>query len=369
MPAFDYAELEKRLARGEYFPAVLLQGSEAYLRERCRNLLIEKFVPEGAREWAVASYSARDVECEEVLRRAQTRPMLSPMQVLVVQDAEAWQTGAGEEVEEPEGARGRGKLPQGAADQLAEYFEDPPDFSMLILEAVSLDQRMKLYKVLAEHALVVATELDSSKDADQKREAAIAACEALIPKLARELGAEITPEAAAELADTLNGSLTQARCELEKLALYAGGRPITVSDVEALVASARLHSVWQFAAILAQRDRRRAFQFLDSVLQEGDEPVAIVGAMAWMYRKLLEAQELPRGIFVGEAANRLRMRRDTAQVALAECGKIPRQGLVEGLQALYAADSQLKQSSGDDRAILEFLVARLTAGFDRPNAR
>jgi hypothetical protein len=35
--------------------------------------------------------------------------------------------------------------------------------------------------------------------------------------------------------------------------------------------------------------------------------------------------------------------------------------LVQGLRALYDADSQLKSGLKNDRAVLEFLVARLTS--------
>jgi hypothetical protein len=81
--------------------------------------------------------------------------------------------------------------------------------------------------------------------------------------------------------------------------------------------------------------------------------------MAWMYRKLMETQELGPRASAWDVASRLRMRKPTAEIAVRYANKIPRAKLVEGLRALYEADSSLKSRSADNRAIMEFLVARL----------
>jgi hypothetical protein len=48
-------------------------------------------------------------------------------------------------------------------------------------------------------------------------------------------------------------------------------------------------------------------------------------------------------------------------MAMRNARKIPRRQLVEGLQALYNADSTLKAGSTNDRAVMEFVLAQLTA--------
>jgi DNA polymerase-3 subunit delta len=232
----------------------------------------------------------------------------------------------------------------------------------LIFEAEELDQRRKLFKILLEHALVVSVNLSDEKDEDKRLMHAIASCRAFLPKMAQELGVTLEPAVVEDLAEATNGSLALARSELEKLALYVGERRrITAEDVEHLVASARQYSVWQFAGILAQRNRAQALAFLRSVLQEGEQPEMVVGALAWMYRRLLEVQELPHGLNAGMVAGKLRMRYDTAELALREAPRIPRERLVAGLHALAEADSRLKSGNPDDAALMEFLATQLTA--------
>lgn len=376
MPPVTLEQLRKKLDAKQPPACVLLLGSESFLREKCRALLIERTVPEGAREWAVAKLSARDTELDRVLQQAQMMPMLSPAQAIVVSDLEAWQKGGEVEGADAENDGDDGKPRPAAAsrrlqdddernslpERLAEYLAKPAPFTLLILEAVNLDQRKKLFKVLSEHALLVTCEFSDSRDADERLRAAIAATAELLPQIARDAGVSLSPNMAARLADACNGDVALARTEVQKLATYLGSRTeIRAADIEKLVVNEREHSVWQFATILAQSDRPRALEFLDGVLAAGEQPPAIVGAMAWIYRTLLQVQEFPAGMSQWQVMGKLRMRPDTAELALREARRIPRERLVTGLAALYEADNRLKLGNKDSRAVLEFLVAQLTA--------
>jgi len=152
------------------------------------------------------------------------------------------------------------------------------------------------------------------------------------------------------------------RVELEKLSTYVKGRGrITAGDVEALVVAARKNTVWQLTEILASRKRATALAFLDNLLREGEQPVMIVGALAWTYRKLIEARDLPAHVSGFVAARPLGMRPEAAEVALRQAHRIPKTDLLAGLAALAEADSQLKSSNPNPRAMMEFLIARLTS--------
>jgi hypothetical protein len=79
-----------------------------------------------------------------------------------------------------------------------------------------------------------------------------------------------------------------------------------------------------------------------------------------MFRKLIEVGELPRGTQDWDAARKLGMRKDTAALAIREARRIPRKQLEAGLIELAEADSRLKSGNAGPRAIMEFLLARLT---------
>ena len=337
MAAISPEKLIDRLAGGKSVTAVVLVGSDHYLREMCRNKIIETCVPEAARDWAVTRLSAREAGWNEVIGRAETMPMMSPRQVVIVEEAESV---------EKLGEKSRDEV----LDLLSKYFESPAPFTILVLEAASLDGRQRYFKLLAEKCLIVELSIGPESAA------------ALAMQMAKELGAEIDRDAAAMLAEILNGAPARMRVELEKLSTYVkGGSRITVADVEALVVAARKNTVWQLTEILASRKRAAALAFLDNLLREGEQPVMIVGALAWTYRKLIEARDLPAHLSGFAAARPLGMRPEAAETALRQAHRISKKDLLAGLAALAEADSQLKSSNPDPRAMMEFLIARLTA--------
>lgn len=344
MAAASPEKLLERLAHGKPIAAVVLLGTDLYLREMCRNRIIDAFVPEGMRDWAVARLSARDSGWDEILGRAQTLPMLAPRQVVIVEGAESI---------EKLGEKSRDEI----LEALEKYLASPAPFTVLVIEAAGLDGRLKFSKLLQEKALVVELTIGAESAA------------LLAAQMAKELGAEIDRDAAALLAEILNGSPARMRIELEKLATYARGQRITAADIEALVVAARKNTVWQLADMLASRKRDAALAFLDNLLREGEQPAGIVGALAWMYRKLIEARDLPAHTSGFQAARQLNMRPEAAEAAVRQAHRIPKADLVAGLIALAEADSQLKSANPDPRAMMEFLVARLTSPAARSAAR
>src|SRR5271167_1549241 len=88
MPKVSTEELLARLKKGTAIPALLLLGEEPYLRDACRAHLIDAFVPVASRTWAVSRYSADRGETQAALEQAQTMPMLSPNQVVFLEDGE-----------------------------------------------------------------------------------------------------------------------------------------------------------------------------------------------------------------------------------------------------------------------------------------
>jgi DNA polymerase-3 subunit delta len=337
MPELSAEKMIQRLAGTKLVPAIVLLGTDVYLRDLCRTKIIDACVPEGAPDWAVARVPGNAQGWKEALERAQTMPMLAPRQVIIVEDAETV---------ESLGEKSREEIIAG----LEKYLESPAPFTILLLEAAALDGRQRFSKVLGEKALVVKLNIGDASAAMFARE------------MAKELGVEIDREAAALLADILNGEPGRMRMELEKLAAYVHGRSsIRREDVEVLVVAARKNTVWQLADMLATRKRDAALAFLDNLLREGEQPTGLVGALAWMYRKLIEARDLPVGTNGYQAARQLGMRPDAAEAAIRNAHRLPKRELIAGLVALAETDNLLKSATPDPRALMEFLIARLTS--------
>jgi DNA polymerase III subunit delta len=351
VPSLSPEKLIEKLAKGKPVGAIVLEGSDPYMRDMCRNKIIDSYVPEPMRDWALARIAVRGGDWSELFRRAETMPMLAPCQVLLVDGAETIQGRAkDDDAGDDDDSDGSDDPRKDTLKAFAEYLEKPAPFTVLVLEVPKLDHRQRLYKILAEKALIVELTLGNESAAS------------LAAQMAKELGVEIDRPAAALLADILNSEPARIQLEIQKLASYVQGRgSITSADVEELVVAARKNTVWQLADMLATRRRDDAFEFLDNLLREGEEPIGLVGVLAWMYRKLIEARDLPAHTSGFQAARPLGMRPDAAEAAVRNAHRIPKQDLVNGLIALAEADNQLKSSNPNPRALMEFLIARLTS--------
>jgi DNA polymerase-3 subunit delta len=343
MPRLTTAGLLARLEKAKPIPAILLLGDEAYLRDVCRAQLIERYVPEAARDWAVSRYSADRSETQSALEQAQTVPMLASQQVVFLEDVEKIEK-LGEKNREATIAR------------LEAYLGDPAPFTVLVLEATGLDQRMKLAKLLTDQALVV--EVGLGEDPESRQRAAVAQAHAI----AKAERIEFESGAAEDLAEFVAADLMRLKTEIEKLATYAGNRKrITRQDVTSMVRSEKTATVWELADLIASREQKKALEFLDRLLRDGEEPLPMLGAITWMYRKLIEASEL-KGVANGwQAARALAMNPERAEVALRNARKISKRRLLAGLQAFQLADDRLKGGCDDPRTTLEFLISELTS--------
>lgn len=335
-------QLQERLGKGKPVPALLLLGDEPYLRDSCRALLIETFVPEAVRTWAVSRFSADRGQTQAALEQSQTLPMLARLQVVFLEEAEALEK-LGEKTREE------------AVENLVAYLQDPAPFTVLVIEAEKLDMRMQLGKKLSDLVLVVEVGLG------ERVEDRIAAAVGLGKALAKEQGVEFEKGAAEDLAEYVSGDLMRLKTEVEKLATYALERKrIRREDVSAMVVSEKTTTIWEVADLIASRQPRKALEFIERLLREGEEPLMMVGGLAWMYRKLVEASEIRGPVHGWQAARALGMRPEQAELAVQSARRISKERLLDGLGALQEADSRLKGGAQDVRATIEFLVWRLS---------
>src|SRR6266702_7531306 len=147
-----------------------------------------------------------------------------------------------------------------------------------------LEKRIKLGKLLAEKTLVVECGLGESLNERQ------AAAVALARAIAKEQGVEFEKGAAEDLAEFVAADLLRLKMEIDKLATYAAERKlIRREDLSALVVSEKTTTVWELADMLASRQSKKALEFLDRLLRDGEETLPMLGAMTCIYRKLIEA--------------------------------------------------------------------------------
>jgi DNA polymerase III delta subunit len=120
---------------------------------------------------------------------------------------------------------------------------------------------------------------------------------------ARSIGVAIEPPAAKLLSDRIGGAVWETDIErgeqtrvgdseLRKLATYAGERPITVLDVEALTTDTRPASVFAITNALDRRDAAAAAEALRRALEEGQPVLRIMASLEGRITDLIVARDL-----------------------------------------------------------------------------
>jgi DNA polymerase-3 subunit delta len=309
--------------------AHLILGEDSYLRQEIRTELLAA-VPEGARAFAVQEFSLARTSLDAVRRHATTPTLLSPLQVLILRDA----GGLGEE----------------EVEKLGELLDSLPDFTLLLFEEEKLDKRTRIYQLLARKC--DAHSADSPPDALAQRK---------VEQLARELGLRLTRARAEELVFAVGTDLGTLRGEVEKLRAYAGeGKEVTSEDLAAVAVAAREFEIFDLVDLIVDRRRQEALKRLRRLLEQGNDPIPIVGLLAWLYRQLLVAHSLPAGLPPPRALEQLGGPRERREQLLRLGRKLTRPQLREAFAALAEADDRLKASPPDRQAVAEMLIIRLT---------
>jgi DNA polymerase III subunit delta len=365
VPDANTARLFQLIGKGEPVGAIVLVGTDPYLRDLCRNKVIEAYVPANLRDWALSRVDLDGEDWGELFQRAQTLPMMARCQVVIAKGAETIEIRAkagadvdddGDDDSDSSGAEGDER--KETLKALADYLDSPAPFTVIVFEVPKLDRRQRLYKVLVEKALLVDLTLDA------------ASARGLAMEMAVELGTKLEPVAAALLAEMVNSEPARMRLEIEKMAAYSLGRPsITDADVRALCSADKKNTIWEMADMLATGRRAEALEFLSNLLREGEEPVGMIGALAWSYRKMIEARALPPQTNGFNAARVLKINPQAAEAAVRNAHRFSKADLLNGLVALGEADSQLKSRNPDTQAYMQFLVTRLASGASKAARR
>jgi DNA polymerase III subunit delta len=315
---------------GRFRPVYLFWGPEEYLLRHAVSLLKERAVAAEARPFNIVEMAGRDSEAAQIIREANTYPMMAPRRLVMVWSAEE----LGEEEQE----------------LLADYARNPQDKTVLLLIAGKIDRNRKLYKAMTESACAI--EFAPLKGAALERWAT--------SHLARHK-LRLAPAAIKKLVELAGSDLQSLANEIEKLMLFAGTESgIPDSAIEDLVRNSRLHTIFELTAALGRRDAKSALRLLGNLLEAGEAAAGIVSMMARHYRQMIVAQELIREGRPDQEIGR------AAQVPgfvlpefLRQARALSSHAARDMYQRLARIDYSLKSTNPDARMLLEHLICSL----------
>ena len=331
-------------------PAVaLLLGPEAYERRRIKNELTALY-PEDA----VARHDLTEITLAEALDDARALSLFASERLIWVSNAEAALPRgrvAADSDDDGEGA--------GDATPLNHYVRDPTPGVVVVFEASRFDfegeDKRKHDRVRKFYAAVPeVVELRKYSATDARRET---------ETLAARAGLRLAEDALDLLVDSLGADIARIAVEIEKLALYAGARPVGVDDIAALVPDARAGNVFALVNALGRRDRTRALEILDTLVREGEYLPLALAFLSTQFRMALAAREagLKSASQIQSHFTRLGVpmwgsKADQVSQTVAKFGQ-PQ--LERALKVIYNADQGLRDTRPDDRIVMEQFILEL----------
>jgi DNA polymerase-3 subunit delta len=252
----------ERPPKGKPQPLYVLHGDEDFLKRRALDALKTWILgPEGD-EFGVSTHAGDKATYAAVNDELQTVPFFGPRRLVVVENADPFIT------------RNRATLEK-AVGQL-------PSTGVLVLDVKNWAATTRLAKLVPDAATLVCKAPPVSKlpawcvNWSQARH-----------------GKQLSAPAAALLVDLIGPEMGQLDQELTKLAVYVGDRArIDVNDVDKLVGRSRAEDIWKMFSAIGAGDVRQALTILGRLLDEGEEPLRILGAFSSRLRQFAQAARL-----------------------------------------------------------------------------
>jgi DNA polymerase-3 subunit delta len=323
-------ELERELIDGLLRSVYLISGPEHYQCQAAVDMIRSKALSAESAAFDYSEFSSSDTSMDEIIKTANTFPMVSARRLVLVTEVE--------------------RLKESEQELLLDSLKSLSLRTTLILLATDLDHRKKFFKTLQEKHCVVECQKLKGIALEKWAEAHI-----------RKHGYVISSSAIKRIVDLAGSDLQSLSAELEKLMLYAGNeKSITNNAIDDLVRSSRQHGIFELIDAISRRDRNASLSLLSNLLGMGEHPLVVVAMMARHCRQIL---------IVKECLHNGKSNRETGNIAqipffiLEQFIRQSRSADLTSVQGMYIRladiDRMLKSSSVDGRLLLENLICAL----------
>ncbi|HEY7330541.1 MAG TPA: DNA polymerase III subunit delta [Gemmataceae bacterium] len=249
-------------AKAKPRPIYVLYGDEHFLKRRVMAALRTLVLGVDDDGFGLSSRDGEKANWAEIRDELETLPFLSSRRLVILERAESFVTR-----ERP---------------RLEKYFAEPSKTGVLVLEVQSWPANTKLAKALPDPATIVC----KAPEARKLPEWCVEWCDNQHDK-------PLSAPAARLLVDLVGADMGLLDQEMAKLAIYAGSNSrIDMADVDQLVGQSRLENTWKIFDLIGNGQTGDALTLLDRLLDQGDEPLRLLGAFSMQLRRLAQAARL-----------------------------------------------------------------------------
>lgn len=252
----------ERGARNKPQPIYVLHGDEDFLKRQVLAVLKTVVLGGADDSFGLSTHAGDKAAFADVHDDLDTLPFLSPRRLVVVDNADPFVT------------RSRAALEK--------YVGQPSATGVLVLDVKSWPATTRLAKLVPDAMTITC-----------KAPPAHRLPPWCVQWVADRHGKQLAAPAAQLLLELVGADMGQLDQELTKLAIYVGAAPrIEAADVDRLVGRSRAADTFKIFDAIGGGRSGAALAILDRLCDQGDEPLAILGAFSWQLRRLAQAYRL-----------------------------------------------------------------------------
>ncbi|HVS20323.1 MAG TPA: DNA polymerase III subunit delta [Pyrinomonadaceae bacterium] len=332
MPVRPRKDLTQSLKQGKIESVYFLFGPETQLRDEAARAIADEALRDTLlREFNEASFSLANGDPSSAIAAAEQLPMMSSRRVVRITNFT--------------------KLDEAGEAILQQYLDRPVESTVMLFIADDIDKRKKLAKTLMSRAAFEFAPLSNAE------------LESWARGHLKSLQADADANVLQTIVELVGQDVRRLSNELNKLSAAAlpSGK-ITKELVEALVSRSRELMNYDLTDQMILRNRLRALKTLKHLLDDGAQPVMLIGLLGSTYRRMALAQTLlSQGVSSREIFRQVPMPPFKQQSFLATLSRTDSKTLALNIARIAAADLGIKTSKATPRMQVEMLVCELTA--------
>ncbi|MBN2016812.1 MAG: DNA polymerase III subunit delta [Candidatus Cloacimonetes bacterium] len=247
------AEVQKGIFHNNYF----FTDDESYLKDKAFALLKDALVPLNVIDFNYEIFYGEETKANEVMEALQSPPMLSDTKLVILRNFQTMHITY--------------------KKKIVDYLQKPIKEAVLVIEADKVNTYSGLYAKIAKLAdtYYFYHPYNESEAIRFLREESVA------------LNKSIDNDAARIMVDYIGLDCQELHSELEKVALYSGGRNhITPEDVQACIGASKGNTIYELQGALTQRNFQQAMKVLENLMANNMSPVLIVIMLTRFYTTL-----------------------------------------------------------------------------------
>lgn len=330
----------KSIKKGQFSQVYLLYGTEAYLINETKQLLLQYALNEDELDFNFSQIDLEETPIETALEDVETLPFMGERRLVFMQNPFFLTS-----------EKTKSKV-EHSVKRLEAYLEDPVPYSIVVFIAPyeKLDERKKITKEIKRKATV----LEAKKLHEHE-------LKIWVRDKINTAGIEMNDQAIDRLLELAGTNLMMLTNELDKMMLYVEGtNVITIDIVEKLVAKSLEQNIFSLVDSVLQRNLNNTMMIYHDLMRQNEEPIKILSVMAGQVRLMYQVKELSRqGYSQQKIASVLKVHPFRVKLAQEKTNQFQEQELLALINELADVDYKMKTGQGDKAITLELLLLKM----------